>query len=222
MSGCELSDCTLRAGQRCSPRPSGRHSPASQLPRPQYRPRLPAFFALLMRGMSCPEYGRCRRGKITGACEVRGLSHRRHAVLAVRAIRSLVGRVVGSVPEAAFSYTTRPVSMARLRWLWRNCRDAGDPRGAWCPDRGICDHGGRAILRLLLSWFLTWPAWPSSACPQRADRCICWPGPAPAEAGPERAAGHHRARRRDRGAVPVPAGRDNAGQRDPAGQPARP
>ena len=43
-----------------------------------------------------------------------------------------------------------------------------------------------------------------------------------AAAAPERAGGHHRARRRDRGAVPVPAGRDDAGQRDPAGQPARP
>jgi hypothetical protein len=67
------------------------------------------------------------------------------------------------------------VSTAKLWWLWRNCRDAGDRRGAWCPDRGICDHRGRAILRLLL----TWPAWPSSGCPRRAGRCICWPGPAP-------------------------------------------
>ena len=61
----------------------------------------------------------------------------------------------------------------------RNCRDAGDRRSAWCPDRGVCDHGGRTILRLLLSWFLTWPAWPSSDCPRRPGRCICWPGPAP-------------------------------------------
>ncbi len=58
--------------------------------------------------------------------------------------------------------------------------DAGGRRGVWCPDRGICDHGGRAILRLSLFWFLTWPGWPSSACLRRAGRCICWPGPAPA------------------------------------------
>jgi hypothetical protein len=70
-----------------------------------------------------------------------------------------------------------PVSTAKLRWLWRTCRDV---RSAWCPDRGICDYGGRATLRLLPSWSLTWPSWPSSACPRRAGRCICWPGPAPA------------------------------------------
>ena len=72
------------------------------------------------------------------------------------------------------------VSTAIGKWLWRNCRDVGGRRGAWCPDRGFCDHDRRAILKLSPSWPLTWPAWPSSACPRRAGRCMCWPGLAPA------------------------------------------
>jgi hypothetical protein len=32
-----------------------------------------------------------------------------------------------------------------LDWLWRTFRDAGGRRGMWCPDRGFCDHGRRAM-----------------------------------------------------------------------------
>ena len=46
-------------------------------------------------------------------------------------------------------------------------------------------------------------------------------GARPAAAGAGRAGGHHRAHRRDRGPDPDPAGRADAGKRDPAGQPAR-
>ena len=59
-------------------------------------------------------------------------------------------------------------------------RDAGGRCGVWCPDRGICDHDGRAISRLSLSWFLTWLGWPSSACPRQVSleeglrRTIAW------------------------------------------------
>src|SRR5208282_849168 len=38
------------------------------------------------------------------------------------------------------------LSVAVRKWLWRTFRDVGGRRGAWCPDRGFCDHDGRAIL----------------------------------------------------------------------------
>jgi hypothetical protein len=139
--------------------------------------QLRSYFRIRERRVT-PNTERCHPVYLYGCLHVAsGNDHRCGHMIHVAACGTLNLRLVlpdqGRRPDADRKFCgpcervplAMTVSVAMRKWLWRNCRDAGDRRGGWCPDRGFCNHVGRAILRLLLFWFLTWAAWPLSACP---------------------------------------------------------